>query len=127
LAGIVSNNPNSPSATLHWDGDDLLYVSDQAGNLQQLNIEKLAVYAAQSGLTVLDRDFSGVEISAHQVGATDVWTAASGAFRSGNPEKSTLVDGVYPGYNANSSFKTPATAVSLFREDTSLPTYRSKA
>ena len=71
------------SYTLHWDGDDLLFVTDSTGAVDQIDIEKLgAIVLWTSGdqhLTVVDRDFGGQEAGVHasapvvQVGVSWVW------------------------------------------------------
>ena len=55
--------------TLHWDGDELLFVTDSTGALDQVNIEKLGASVLQPAggqhLTIIDRDFGGQEVGIH--------------------------------------------------------------
>ncbi|HTU69158.1 MAG TPA: DUF6531 domain-containing protein [Candidatus Baltobacteraceae bacterium] len=62
--------------TEHWDGDDLLFVTDSSGNVDQVNIEKLGAIVLQPAgdqhLVVLDRDYGASEVAIHMsaVGGT---------------------------------------------------------
>lgn len=62
---------NTSSYRFHWDGSNLLFVTDGNGNLVQLNVEKLAVDVfnpnnnSESGFVVYDRDFSGTCVDNH--------------------------------------------------------------
>lgn len=60
--------------TLHWDGSQLLFVTDSSGNLVQFNVESLssawctttgAPYACIASSLVTDRDFSGTVVDWH--------------------------------------------------------------
>ena len=64
--------------TIHWDGDRPLFITDSTGALVQLSVETLGgiFYACQSlaYFVVLDRDFSGTQVSAHNSnGDDDPW------------------------------------------------------
>ncbi len=64
--------------TIHWDGDRPLFITDSTGALVQLSVETLGgvFYACQSSayFVVLDRDFSGTQVSAHNSnGDDDPW------------------------------------------------------
>lgn len=62
---------NGSTYTLHWDGSDLLFVTDGAGNVVQVDIEKLAATgwnASSKSMTLLqiyDRDLSGYAAATH--------------------------------------------------------------
>jgi hypothetical protein len=63
--------------TIHWDGDRPLFITDSGGALVQLSIETLGGinYVCQNpALFVLDRDFSGTQVSAHDsIGDDGPW------------------------------------------------------
>jgi len=63
--------------TLHWDGDELLFVTDSTGALDQINIEKLGALVLQPAgdqhLAIIDRDFGGQEVGIHTSAST--WTS----------------------------------------------------
>ena len=55
--------------TLHFDGSDLLFSTDTSGRLTELNISSFGGWEPQdqnyTGLALLDRDMSGIAVSAH--------------------------------------------------------------
>ncbi|MGA7748331.1 MAG: hypothetical protein WCA52_15115 [Candidatus Aquilonibacter sp.] len=60
--------------TIHWDGDRPLFITDSTGALVQLSVETLGgtTYLGQSPyFFVLDRDFSGTQVSAHDSNGDD--------------------------------------------------------
>ena len=106
LSQITEYLPGGPNETytLHWDGNTLLFVSDSSGNLVQLNIEKLAMYTSSANtLTVIDRDFAGQQVSAHQADAGDVWMVAPNAFVPGKWVSVPKVISQFPGYGSYQS------------------------
>ena len=53
--------------TLHWDGNQLLFVTDSSGKLVQTTIETLAGIentCAGTPMEMIDRDFSGTQVAA---------------------------------------------------------------
>ena len=80
-------------------GNTLLFVSDSSGNLVQLDIEKLAMYTSLANtLTVIDRDFAGEQVSAHQASAGDVWMVAPNVFLARKLFSVPKVISQFPGY-----------------------------
>lgn len=81
----------SPNTTLHWDGDNLLFVSNSAGQLVQTEVEMLGEVQTPngtqymqkpfSGLVVNDKDYSGTTVGLHYSGHDDIWTYGSGYSR----------------------------------------------
>jgi hypothetical protein len=60
--------------TIHWDDDRPLFITDSTGALVQLSVETLGgtTYLGQSPyFFVLDRDFSGTQVSAHDSNGDD--------------------------------------------------------
>jgi hypothetical protein len=60
--------------TIHWDGDRPLFITDSTGALVQFSVETLGgtTYLGQSPyFFVLDRDFSGTQVSAHDSNGDD--------------------------------------------------------
>ena len=60
--------------TIHWDGDRPLFITDSTGALVQLSVETLGgtTYVGQAPyFFVLDRDFSGTQVSAHDSNGDD--------------------------------------------------------
>lgn len=66
------SGPVGGTLTLHWDDDQLLFISDSSGKLVQLNVEMLAI--ATNQLWVLDRDFAGTQVAYHGNGSDSPWT-----------------------------------------------------
>jgi hypothetical protein len=60
----------SLSATLHWDGDSLLFTTDQNGNLTDVKVGILGDLLPSGGISVLERDWSGDVVTGHSVGGS---------------------------------------------------------
>ena len=63
--------------TLHWDGDTLLFTSNSSvsGHVDDIKLNGLGDYLLQtSELFVIDRDWTGRQVSAHDGGNEDGWT-----------------------------------------------------
>jgi len=58
---------------LHWDGDQLLFVTDGNGKVQQLNIDDLQINGNGTA-AVLDRDWMGNAVEAHDATGYSQWT-----------------------------------------------------
>lgn len=70
LRTYSTQSTSTSSYRFHWDGSNLLFVTDGNGNLIQLDVEKLAIatYSSQNKETdfvVYDRDFSGTNVDQH--------------------------------------------------------------
>jgi YD repeat-containing protein len=92
---IVGNTITGASAqfgpiTYHYDGDHVLFVSDSQNRMVTLNAEQLGTagwgYTANppqgsNHLTVLDRDYAGVQVSAHDASGYAGWNFTSGSHR----------------------------------------------
>lgn len=59
---------------IYWDGDQPLFTVTSAGALDDIKVDGFAVYSAQqTRFAVLDRDFSGTQISQHNSTGNDSW------------------------------------------------------
>lgn len=72
----VNGHPSSivysgQTLSLHWDGDNLLFASDNTGALEQFNVEQSLVSQMGSTPIVTDRDMSGTRVSEHGASGTD--------------------------------------------------------
>ena len=85
-------NPGIGTITYHYDGDQVLFVSDSQGRMLQLNAELLASAAwtyqanppqGSNALTVWDRDYANTKVSDHNATGYDGWSVAAGAHPSG--------------------------------------------
>ena len=81
----VDTSPSYPNtaATLHWDGDNLLFITNSAGQLIETEVEMLgavqvsgASYMKQpaTGMVVNDHDFAGMTVGMHYAGHDDFWS-----------------------------------------------------
>jgi len=81
MAGSSTTAPVSNWETLHWDGDTLLFSSNQSGQVDDIKVGMLADYtpldANYRGLTVWDRELSGLWVGEHNT---------SGAGSGGDPD-----------------------------------------
>jgi YD repeat-containing protein len=77
LGGNYTNTDGSAEiASVHWDGDDVLFALNQF-NYMDFEVAKLAISRGSGGLTVVDRDMDGEEVSSHNATAFDAWSAGS--------------------------------------------------
>jgi YD repeat-containing protein len=82
---VLSTNPSpAPQSqisydTVHWDGDSLLFTSNSSGTIDDIKIGTIAEYVpgAPNGVTVLDRDQSGLVVSTHNNAGVGAWTPGS--------------------------------------------------
>jgi len=63
--GSQLQSGGSLNATLHWDGDSLLFTTDQNGNLTDLKVGLLGDLLPSGGISVLERDWSGDVVAGH--------------------------------------------------------------
>ncbi len=105
-------NPNATTSdTLHWDGDSLLFVTDQHGNVLQVkagpNSDDLL---PTGGIWVYDRDLSGVVSGTHTSTQSLGFTAGDDPYQQTNggvplwvQQQGSILeprsDGIWDGYN----------------------------
>src|ERR1700676_5764798 len=63
--GSQLQSGGSLNATLHWDGDSLLFTTDQSGPLTDLKVGLLGDLLPSGGISVLERDWSGDVVTGH--------------------------------------------------------------
>src|SRR6202521_2346376 len=73
----MMSNPSGQNQTLHWEGGSLLFTTDPNGHLTDLKFGTTADILPSdplySGLTVWDRDLSGVAVSQHGSAGKGAW------------------------------------------------------
>jgi RHS repeat-associated protein len=59
---------------IYWDGDEPLFTVNLSGALDDIKVDGFAVYSAtHSQIAILDRDFSGTQVSQHGPAGYDQW------------------------------------------------------
>jgi YD repeat-containing protein len=59
---------------IYWDGGQPLFTVTSGGALDDIKVDGFAVYSAQqSQIAILDRDFSGTQVSQHNSTGYDAW------------------------------------------------------
>jgi hypothetical protein len=78
---LFSDSSVGIAETLHWDGDQLAFTTNNAGQLDDLKFGTLADYTPRDqtyqNLTFWDRDLFGSIASSHNSSGYGVWTASS--------------------------------------------------
>jgi len=75
-----SDSSLGTTETLHWDGEELAFTTNSAGQLDDLKYAGLADYTPRdstyAGITFWDRDLSGAITSSHNATGHGTWTAS---------------------------------------------------
>jgi RHS repeat-associated protein len=110
------------SASIHWDGDDVLFESGSNG-LVDLQAGKLAA-GVSFNFTISDRDMAGQQVSSHTATAFGAWDAGApshqcGACSKGEGNKTIpgSVDSTWVSNDDPSSYAPATTFMSGVRED----------
>ena len=76
--GVTTTGPITYD-TLHWDGDELLFTTNASAQIDDIKIGTVAEYVpgASNGVTVLDRDESGLVVSTHNNAGAGQWIPGS--------------------------------------------------
>lgn len=69
------------SATLHYDGDLVLFTSTPQGSLDHLNVEKLGSLRPDNSVLVNDRDYAGMTVMQHGNSGYSSWDSSYTATR----------------------------------------------